>query len=101
MKIKKKEKTHTNAEAEPDDLPKSKNVIQPVLKAVRAKCLDCCCGQEAEVRRCAITDCSLHPYRFGTNPFSKRGDLMTDEDRKARSERMKQRWAERKAKGGA
>lgn len=34
-------------------------------KAIRLKCLDCCCGQAAEVRRCEITDCPLWRYRMG------------------------------------
>lgn len=41
-------------------------------KAIRAKCLDCCGGNSAEVARCHITGCSLWPFRFGTNPFSDR-----------------------------
>lgn len=38
-------------------------------KVIRARCLDCCCGQAAEVRRCEVTSCPSWPYRFGTNPF--------------------------------
>ena len=38
------------------------------LKAIRAKCLDCCGGSVAEVKRCPCADCSLYPYRFGKNP---------------------------------
>ena len=38
------------------------------LRAIRAKCLDCCCGQVAEVRRCPSKSCALWPYRFGKNP---------------------------------
>ena len=34
-------------------------------QAIRAKCLDCCGGQKAEVRRCHIRDCPLWPYRMG------------------------------------
>lgn len=34
-------------------------------KAIRAKCLDCCCGQAIEVRRCTIKKCPLFPYRMG------------------------------------
>ena len=34
-------------------------------KAIRAKCLDCCCGQAVEVRRCTIKKCPLFPYRMG------------------------------------
>ena len=41
------------------------------LKAIRMKCLDCSCGQPGEVRECLITDCALHPYRFGHNPGRK------------------------------
>ena len=37
-----------------------------LMKAIRAKCLDCCCGQSKEVRLCAADGCSLHPYRSGT-----------------------------------
>jgi hypothetical protein len=38
------------------------------ITPIRAKCLDCCCGSEAEVRRCPATSCSLHPYRMGKRP---------------------------------
>lgn len=38
------------------------------LKAIRAKCLDCCCNQQAEVRRFPCKDCSLWPYRMGHRP---------------------------------
>ena len=38
------------------------------IKAIRAKCLDCCCGQSNEVKLCPCTDCPLYPYRFGKNP---------------------------------
>lgn len=38
------------------------------IKAIRAKCLDCCCGQAKEVRLCPIEKCPLYPYRFGKRP---------------------------------
>lgn len=38
------------------------------LKAIRAKCLDCCCSSSAEVRRCPSQGCSLWQYRDGHNP---------------------------------
>lgn len=38
------------------------------LKAIRAKCLDCCCGQVAEIRRCGLENCPLFPYRTGHRP---------------------------------
>lgn len=37
-------------------------------KAIRAKCLDCCCGSAKEVRLCPIKKCPLYPYRFGKRP---------------------------------
>ena len=40
------------------------------LEAIRAKCIDCCCGNKAEVRRCTATSCPLHPYRMGKRPKS-------------------------------
>ena len=33
--------------------------------AIRLNCLDCCCGNTAEVRRCHLTDCALHPFTMG------------------------------------
>ena len=38
--------------------------------AIKAKCLDCCCGQRTEVRDCEIYNCPLFPYRFGMSPTS-------------------------------
>ena len=34
-------------------------------KAIRLKCLDCCCDQAAEVRKCPATNCPLWRYRMG------------------------------------
>lgn len=42
-------------------------VLRP-LKAIRAKCLDCCCGVAQEVRLCQVENCPLYPYRFGKRP---------------------------------
>lgn len=38
------------------------------MKAIRAKCMDCCCGQTQEVRLCQAQDRPLYPFRFGKNP---------------------------------
>lgn len=35
-------------------------------RAIRLKCLDCCCGNSAEVRRCELTKCPLWRYRMGS-----------------------------------
>lgn len=37
--------------------------LDDVLKAVRQKCLDCCCGSRKAVEECRITNCPLHPFR--------------------------------------
>ena len=34
-------------------------------QAIRAKCLDCCCGQANEVRQCPATKCPLWNFRLG------------------------------------
>lgn len=38
------------------------------VKAIRAKCLECCCGNVAEVRTCDLEECPLHEYRMGHRP---------------------------------
>jgi len=38
------------------------------LKAIRAKCIECCNGNAAEVRKCVCCDCPLWPLRMGTQP---------------------------------
>ncbi len=42
------------------------------IKAIRKKCLDCSGGNDAEVRKCVITDCPLYPFRMGKNVFHSR-----------------------------
>ena len=41
------------------------------MKAIRAKCLDCCSGSQGEVRKCTAVDCALWPLRMGSNPWNK------------------------------
>lgn len=55
-------------------------VVLPPLKAIRAKCLECCCDQVVEVRLCDMTDCPLWPFRMGRNPYRKKRTL-TDEQK--------------------
>ena len=40
------------------------------IKAIRAKCLDCCCDSWLEVKLCPSRDCALYPYRLGHRPRS-------------------------------
>ncbi len=37
-------------------------------KAIRLKCLDCCCGVSSEVKLCTCVTCPLYPYRLGKSP---------------------------------
>ena len=60
---------------------------QPVLAAIRAKCIDCCCGQTGEVAACTVTSCALWPYRFNHNPFRSARE-MSDEQRQAAADRL-------------
>lgn len=52
------------------------------LKAIRAKCLDCCGGQVNEVKLCPITNCSLYSFRFGKNP-NMSGRKLSDKQKEA------------------
>ena len=54
------------------------------LKAIRAKCLDCVCGQPQEVRLCPCKDCPLYPFRMGKNP----NISVTDEERSRRAQQL-------------
>lgn len=57
------------------------------VKAIRLKCLDCCCGSIKEVDLCPCKDCSLYPFRYGKNPYSKR--TYSEEQLAAMRERMR------------
>ena len=46
------------------------------IKAIRAKCLDCCCGNSNEVKLCTCTGCALYPYREGHSPFIQKQELI-------------------------
>jgi hypothetical protein len=57
------------------------------LKAIRACCLDCCCGSASEVRRCTAVACPSWPFRMGVNPFRQKQTLSEDR-RRAAAERF-------------
>lgn len=62
------------------------------IKAIRAKCLDCCCGSFKEVKQCPIEDCALYPYRFGHRPKS---NLSTETPAKERENPQTAPWGSR------
>jgi hypothetical protein len=51
------------------------------LLALRARCLDCCCGIASEVRKCVAIGCPSWPFRMGTNPFRKKRVLCAEQKR--------------------
>ena len=57
------------------------------LKAIREKCLDCSGNNQAEIKRCEIEGCALHPFRMGKNPYRLTRQI-TDEQRKSMVERL-------------
>jgi hypothetical protein len=60
---------------------------QNPLKALRARCLDCCCGNASEVRKCTAVECPSWPFRMGTNPFRQKR-VLTPEQKLAMAERL-------------
>lgn len=48
-------------------------------KAIRLKCLDCCCGSAHEVKLCSVEKCPLHPFRFGTDPYRAKRELSPEQ----------------------
>ena len=58
------------------------------LKAIRAKCFDCCCGQVSEIKNCPVEKCPLYPYRLGKNPFRAKRE-MTPAQRELAGERLR------------
>ena len=52
--------------------------LRTPIKAIRAKCIDCCAGQIYEVSKCEFKKCPLWEYRRGKRP--KGDDLLTEED---------------------
>lgn len=62
------------------------------VRAIRAKCLDCCCGSSNEVELCPCDGehsdlCPLWKYRLGHNP-NRTGRTLSEEERKAAAERL-------------
>lgn len=49
------------------------------IKAIRAKCLDCTCGQMGEIRECPIVDCPLYEYRMGHRPKDNESEVADDD----------------------
>ena len=55
----------------PDELRSLGHEPMPASKAIRLRCLDCCAGNAAEVRRCRLSRCPSYPVRMGGGGGSK------------------------------
>lgn len=58
--------------------------VQNPLKALRARCLDCCCNDASEVRKCVATNCPSWPFRMGKDPFRKK-PVLSEVERQRRT----------------
>lgn len=68
------------------DLHALGHISNSVLEAVQAKCIDCCGGERSEARKCVAIECTLWPFRMGTNPLSRR--ILSDAQKTAARDRM-------------
>jgi|SRR5579872_5801762 len=59
----------------PADFAAAGITLRRPMKAVRAKCVDCCSGNESEVRKCVSRSCPLWPMRMGSLPRALRQAL--------------------------
>lgn len=57
-------------------------------KAIKEKCLDCCCGQREEVKLCPAKECPLWDCRLGNDPYRQKR-VLTEEQKKKCRERIK------------
>lgn len=62
--------------------------IRNPVKAIRAKCIECCNGSSHEVSLCPCGDCALYPFRFGKNPYRTKREF-TDAQKEEMRERMR------------
>ena len=77
----------------------SKKSQRNPVKAIRAKCIDCCGADDYinRIRNCEITKCAIHPSRMGKNPYREKKQL-TEEQQAMYKERARKMWETRKAK---
>lgn len=63
------------------------------VKAIREKCIDCCCGSTTEVALCDMDDCPIWAFRFGKNPYRTKRELTPEQREVARESLAKARQA--------
>lgn len=67
------------------------------VKAIRAKCIDCCGGENIvnEIKECPIKKCALYPFRLGKNPYRSKNEegkpkrVMSEEHKEKLREALK------------
>ena len=64
-------------------------VITNPVKAIRAFCMECSCGQTSEVKSCPVVCCPLYSFRMGKNPYRQRRE-MTEEEKQVLADRLKE-----------
>lgn len=60
-----------------------KDKVKNPKTAIRAKCVECSGGSLKEVQLCPVTECALHPFRMGLNPFNKKTQARLSRDAEA------------------
>ena len=68
----------------PLEILQQKFSTQSPLKALRARCLECCCSEVVEVRKCTAISCPAWPFRMGINPFRKK-TVLSEAERQRRT----------------
>ncbi len=63
-----------------DEMTRLGHLPMSPIKAIRARCLDCCAGQIQEVRYCTARKCPSWPFRMGTD-FWREKKVLTEEQR--------------------
>lgn len=71
------------------------------LKALRARCLDCCAGSAHEVRLCTAAACPLWPFRMGSNPWRAQPSSERREQGRALAAKMRARAANQRRDRGS
>lgn len=77
----------------------SEKLVTNPVKAIKAKCMECCCYQREEVKQCPVEACALWSFRLGKNPYrAKSTREFTPEQKQKNAERLKA-WRERNKRG--
>ena len=61
------------------------------MQAIKAKCIECCCGDKKEARMCTITGCPIWQFLEERRKLkeTKAKRILTDEEKAALSERLR------------